>query len=975
MVTSAKFRSRARVIDLLGRQQIGDSPTAIGELFKNSLDAAATKITVNYEEEHQLLQITDDGLGMRPDDVTDKWLVLATDSSLNRSKEDDGWKKHSSKQEKEWLDEPTYGEKGIGRLSIAMLGRLTLLWSVWGKGEDKIGTLCLVHWHLFQHPGMLFDDLSIPMLDLKSAPTTEDVQSLFDELKEDKIIEQLIEDEDWDENLRVELKKDIHTAWSDLHAATKLDFRRGTSFVSLETGDNVEALFEARKNKLQAGAEYSPDYLKSYHAFSTFWDPFHRTRKRPFEIEVLLSGKKETSLSRYWHPNDFRDCDHHIKIEITKDGFAKGYIKNYNEKKETPYQIQLQSPPKGHYSPGPFLLEIGYAQGKSNTWLPDDLHKEINDRLTNSGGFSIYLNKVRIQPYGSIENDFANFEYRRSKNAGRYYFSSRRMFGGVFLPSKSQTGLREKAGREGFIANGAMRGLRLWLEEIFIDIADQHLGSKADRKDKKKAKEKKAKDSAEKRLKVERDQYLEKVKLAKGWLNDFQMKVSNEVASCRKHLSAESNAPPGKHLNDCEISIERLREHQDDLTSSTPSGAPDGVVLEGDILEDVDSYLTKRAKFQRDIQTQINKLQKSLKPLTDRARSQEDNIKSIITTQSQKSRKLRENIESAMKPAFQKAKQLDVDLHNFVEREFDNLEKVRDTYLDNLSPKSIVEDKTGGKLEVFEKSLSLQTTELEQEVMPRITRLVSELEHLTDHSSKSVLLSDQGKTIEKLKERLTFLSEMAQLGLVLESANHEYENQVLHVRAGIRSLRKKLNSNDSKTLDTISDSFEIIDQRIRLFDPLVRRRSPNRDQLTGKDIKEFIARRIKLDTPNTYHVEYTKAFEAVKWNKVQRPIILGAMHNIFLNALYWSKQSDGQGYIRFSAIGDAIVISDSGPGVIARDQGRLFEPGFTRRPYGRGLGLYVAKQALLGIGFSFTYSETPELGALDGANFVIKPIN
>ena len=38
------FKSRARVIDLLGRQQIADAPTATGELFKNALDAGSKEV-------------------------------------------------------------------------------------------------------------------------------------------------------------------------------------------------------------------------------------------------------------------------------------------------------------------------------------------------------------------------------------------------------------------------------------------------------------------------------------------------------------------------------------------------------------------------------------------------------------------------------------------------------------------------------------------------------------------------------------------------------------------------------------------------------------------------------------------------------------------------------------------------------------------------------------------------------------------
>ena len=78
------FKSRARVIDLLGRQQIADAPTATGELFKNALDAGASHVQVNYVDPQNsqgigFLRISDNGLGMRlQEDVVGKWLVLGS---------------------------------------------------------------------------------------------------------------------------------------------------------------------------------------------------------------------------------------------------------------------------------------------------------------------------------------------------------------------------------------------------------------------------------------------------------------------------------------------------------------------------------------------------------------------------------------------------------------------------------------------------------------------------------------------------------------------------------------------------------------------------------------------------------------------------------------------------------------------------------------------------------------------------------
>lgn len=42
----------------------------------------------------------------------------------------------------------------------------------------------------------------------------------------------------------------------------------------------------------------------------------------------------------------------------------------------------------------------------------------------------------------------------------------------------------------------------------------------------------------------------------------------------------------------------------------------------------------------------------------------------------------------------------------------------------------------------------------------------------------------------------------------------------------------------------------------------------------------------------------------------------------------------------------ALIVSNNGPPIPERDVAGLFERGFTRKPGGRGLGLFIAKKAL-----------------------------
>jgi len=74
----AKFRTKARAVELLGKGQIADLPTAISELWKNGYDAYADKVELaiykpGYEDIIEpLLIISDDGKGMSRKDIFEK---------------------------------------------------------------------------------------------------------------------------------------------------------------------------------------------------------------------------------------------------------------------------------------------------------------------------------------------------------------------------------------------------------------------------------------------------------------------------------------------------------------------------------------------------------------------------------------------------------------------------------------------------------------------------------------------------------------------------------------------------------------------------------------------------------------------------------------------------------------------------------------------------------------------------------------
>jgi signal transduction histidine kinase len=119
-------------------------------------------------------------------------------------------------------------------------------------------------------------------------------------------------------------------------------------------------------------------------------------------------------------------------------------------------------------------------------------------------------------------------------------------------------------------------------------------------------------------------------------------------------------------------------------------------------------------------------------------------------------------------------------------------------------------------------------------------------------------------------------------------------------------------------------------------------------------------------------ITYSQRFLELQLPDVNAPIILGAVANMVSNSIYWTTRGPGTRKIHFSIVPHGFVVSDSGPGVRRRDWSQIFEPFFGRRPYGRGLGLYIAKTNLEACNMELSLSDETEKGALAGANFVIR---
>ncbi|HUX90433.1 MAG TPA: sensor histidine kinase [Gallionellaceae bacterium] len=115
--SSVRFSIDARHIHRLGFELVGRQETALSELIKNSYDADATEVRIDFvafDKPGGFLTIADDGSGMTEETIRSAWMRLSTNDK-ELSPISDRFKRSRA------------GRKGIGRFAVERLGKELIL--------------------------------------------------------------------------------------------------------------------------------------------------------------------------------------------------------------------------------------------------------------------------------------------------------------------------------------------------------------------------------------------------------------------------------------------------------------------------------------------------------------------------------------------------------------------------------------------------------------------------------------------------------------------------------------------------------------------------------------------------------------------------------------------------------------------------------------------------------------------------------
>ena len=217
-----------------------------------------------------------------------------------------------------------------------------------------------------------------------------------------------------------------------------------------------------------------------------------------------------------------------------------------------------------------------------------------------------------------------------------------------------------------------------------------------------------------------------------------------------------------------------------------------------------------------------------------------------------------------------------------------------------------------------------------------------------------------------LKEKLSHAERLASLGEMVAGISHEIRNPLGIISSTGELLKQKITRTDTeaKLTDVIVEEANRLNGIVTDFLNFARPQAPNLmpckvDEVIKKNLT-FLAPEIKK---NRYEV-HTRVASDIPEIQADPGLLYQAFLNILMNAMQ-AMPEGGAIYIELSAYGNTltIVFCDEGPGISDETLNKIWEPFFTTKDKGSGLGLSIVRKIIEGHGGVIKIENALEKGA------------
>lgn len=982
MVDTIAFKTRARTIDHLGREQIADCPTAISELWKNAYDAYAREVALHiFDGEVPIAVIMDNGHGMSREEFVEKWLVIGTESKASSTEVSEADRNGLPYRERQ-------GQKGIGRLSSGYLGSLLLLVS---KRKTAQFVATLIDWRLFENPFLYLQDIEIPVVEFENKEELwAHIPILFDKMMgnvwgdgKDKTRDERIAIA-WAESDELEKKEGrssikeaiektlIDTTFTERHienwSVWSNQTLHGTTMLMANVVYDLEAqLYDTSNSSDGDTAKSAKDKL--FQTLSNFTDPFVDPNESKSEFGAddfhYSVTAWEGSLSRpiisderEFDYRNLEELEHVLEGMVDQNGIFRGRAKAFGKWFDGDVTINPVNavPTRSDTRVGAFHLRVGtFEQMRGSTTHPDEVYTRLDAQTDKYGGFMVFRNGLRVMPYGREDNDYFEIEKRRTIHAGRWFWSNRRLFGRVALTRYENPNLRDKAGREGIIDNKAAKAFRDVVINILKESAKRFYGTDSDVRQQ----ELPVIQASYTKQKAEEAQ--KKVKARKR--REFRSRLTNNlpvILELEQELGALAETATEGELPTTETELLAMRERISELKARRSElslgPAPSNLgTVESDYRKFRNCDVRASELIVR-LGNSVSHALEKIKPQSSRDTAYAEISRNAVYLQ-HRLRKWSGEAKDILSAEIKRVSELVDDRNKRYHTEtlplLDDLEHGRTTLTKVLDQLELERDKQDREnSELFE---------------PYISTLKSLQESVDIETLVSFTLDES----TELRQELDRLNALAQLGITVEIIGHEIEGLEMTISKGLEKLPDAAKS--TPIFDAIRNAHHALVDRLRFLSPL---------KLSGEKIRTWITGDKIIDYVNGFlgdslerrgiTLKVSPAFKNFSVYE-QPPRIYPVFINLINNAAYWVSQTSGNSKsISLDVVDGKVVVSDDGPGVEKDDLKNLFSLFFTRKIRGgRGVGLYLCRANLAAGGHTISYATDRSMQKLSGANFII----
>ncbi len=404
------FKTNIQLKSIIGKDLINDDNIAILELVKNSFDADAKKVEVQYlnlknnddkttesfTDFTSRLIIKDNGLGMSLEEIQNKWLNIAYSE-----------KKSNNRQHNRMMA----GAKGVGRFSCDRLGEYLNLYT---KKQNSNNYLLLkIDWKKFE-----IDD------------NTKEIQSIdleYETLTKNELINTGIEP--FNQGVLLEIIK-LRSNW-----VYEIKDIRGTSW-------NTDKLVDLKKylEKL-----INPNQAFENNDFGIYLDAQEFIKENNLkEDSYKFIGKVENTI---FDKLDFKATS--IESKIIDNGTV--IYTELKDKGQTVFWIKE----KNDFLPE--IKNIKLILYYLNPYTKAFFTKQMGIRSVDYGSIYVFLNGFRVPPYGESGDDWLNLEQRKGQGYNRF-LSQRELVGRIEILD-DENAFQVISSREGIVKNESYKRL------------------------------------------------------------------------------------------------------------------------------------------------------------------------------------------------------------------------------------------------------------------------------------------------------------------------------------------------------------------------------------------------------------------------------------------------------------------------------------------------------------------------------------